>query len=252
MKMKKSFLATLALATSLLPAQSNYAGIPVIDGTNLVQTIITATESVSQTLKQIEEYGTQLLQYENQLLHTLSPQVYIWDQAKTTIDDILKVTDTLSFYQNQVGSIGAYLGKFKDVEYYRSSPCFSSAGCSKAEWALLDENRRLASESQKRANDALFKGIERQQINLKNDAERLLQLQAAAKDSRGQLEAIGYANQLASNQSAQLMQIRSVLIAQQNATASEMQAETDKEAQQEAASKQVRTGEFVPSPTVNW
>ena len=53
------------------------AGIPVIDASNLSQTVMTAIESVAQTLKQIEQYQTQLQQFENQLQNTVAPAAYI-------------------------------------------------------------------------------------------------------------------------------------------------------------------------------
>ena len=53
--------------------------------------------------------------------------------------------------------------------------------------------------------------------------------------STGQMQAIGYANQLAANQANQLLQIRGLLIAQQNAATARMQAQADLEAQQQAA-----------------
>lgn len=49
------------------------AGIPVVDGTNLTQNIMSAIEAVAQTAKQIQEYQTQLQQYENQLQNTMAP-----------------------------------------------------------------------------------------------------------------------------------------------------------------------------------
>jgi P-type conjugative transfer protein TrbJ len=49
------------------------------------------------------------------------------------------------------------------------------------------------------------------------------------------MQAIGFANQLASQQANQLLQIRGLLIAQQNAVTARMQAEADLEAQQQAA-----------------
>jgi P-type conjugative transfer protein TrbJ len=121
------------------------------------------------------------------------------------------------------------------VAYYRNSPCFSSAGCSDAERTAMEKNRVLASESQKKANDALFKGLDKQQDALKDDARTLERLQSAAQGANGQVEAIGYANQLASQQASQLLQIRGLLIAQQNAVTTRMQAEADREAQQQAA-----------------
>lgn len=229
--------ASLFLASNIFsPAQ---AGIPVIDSTNLSQNTMSAIESVAQTLKQIEEYQTQLQQYENQLQNTVAPAAYIWDQAQSTINDLAQATNTLAYYQNQLGSLDAYLGKFQDVAYYRGSPCFSDTGCSDAEWAAMEENRQLASESQKRANDAVFRGIDQQQDNLETDASQLMRLQSAAQDADGQLAAIGYANQLASNQANQLLQIRGLLIAQQNAVTTRMQAEADREAQYQVSREQL-------------
>lgn len=240
----------VALAASILitPVQPVQAGIPVIDGTNLSQNIMSAMEAVAQTLKQIQEYQTQLQQYENQLQNTMAPAAHIWDQAQRTINDLNQATNTLAYYQNQLGSLDAYLGKFQDVAYYRGSPCFSATGCSDAERAAMEENRRLASESQKRANDALFKGLEQQQDNLEADARQLTRLQSAAQGADGQLAAIGYANQLASNQANQLLQIRSLLIAQQNAEATRLASELDDSARGEAREKQLRTWEYQPSP----
>ena len=230
--------------TASMPAQ---AGIPVVDGTNLQQNVMTAMESVSQTLKQIEQYQTQLQQYENQLQNTMAPAAYIWDRAQSTINDLIQATNTLQHYQNQLGSLDAYLGKFQDVAYYRSSPCFNGGGCTDAERAAMDENRRLASESQKAANDALFRGLDQQQDNLASDARRLERLQSAAQGADGQLAAIGYANQLASNQANQLLQIRSLLIAQQNAEAARLAAELDANARGEARKRQMRTWNYQPS-----
>jgi len=232
-----------------------YAGIPVIDGANLSQTVLSAIENVAQTAKQIEQYRTQLQQYENMLQNTAAPASQIWDQAQSTISNLRASIDTLNYYKNQLGSIDAYIGKFQDVSYYRNSPCFTSAGCSPTERAAMEQNRLLASESQKKANDALFKGLDKQQTNLQNDAAQLQRLQSAAQGATGQVQAIGYANQLASQQANQLLQIRGLLIAQQNAIGTKMQADADLEAKQQAAraaSTEQRGPSTLPSAPKRW
>ncbi len=234
-KTKIAATAAVILALTGGATMPAYAGIPVIDGGNLTQNIMTAIESVAQTLKQIEQYRTQLQQYENMLQNTAAPAAYIWDQAQSTINGLMNATNTLNYYKQQLGSIDGYLDKFQDVNYYKSSPCFSAAGCSAAEWNAMRQIQQLASESQKKANDALFRGLEKQQDNLQNDASTLQRLQSAAQGATGQMQAIGYANQLASQQANQLLQIRGLLIAQQNAVATKMQADTDREARQAAA-----------------
>ncbi len=59
------------------------------------------------------------------------------------------------------------------------------------------------------------------------------------------MEAIQAANQLASAQTNQLLQIRSLLVAQQNAAATLAQAQADKEAQQAVSSEQLRNGDNI-------
>lgn len=255
--MKPTFLAAkaalvLGLTIAGFSTPAHAGGIPVIDAGNLQQNVMTAMESVAQTLKQIEQYKTQLQQYENMLQNTAAPEAYIWDQAQITINGLMNAINTLDYYKNQLGSLDSYLGKFHDMNYYTSSPCFSNAGCSAAEWAAMKEVQQLGSESRKKANDALFRGLEKQQTNLQSDAATLQRLQSAAQGATGQMQAISYANQLASQQANQLLQIRGLLIAQQNAVATKMQAEADKEAQQAAASSQLRIGTYRASPARGW
>ena len=229
-----------------------YAGIPVIDGANLGQNIMNVIESVAHTAKQIQQYQTQLQQYENMLKNTTQPSMQIWDAATTTMNQLRGSIDTLNYYKTSLGSIDAYLGKFKDTAGYRANPCFSPTGCTPAEWSALKDQERIGSESQKKATDALFKGLEKQQDAMEIDATQLQRLQSAANGAQGQMEAIGYANQLASHQSNQLLQIRGLLIAQQNAVATRNQALADREAKEAAASDQIRTGTFHPSTGRTW
>lgn len=247
-------VAAIVLASSLpaLVTPVHAYGLPVIDASNLSQNIVTAIENVAHTMKQIQQYQTQLQQYENMLQNTTSPSQQIWDSASLTMNQLRSSIDTLNGYKTSLGSIDAYLGKFKDLSDYRNSPCFSYNGCTQAQWAAMTDSERLGSESQKKANDALFKGLDRQLEGLQTDAAQLQRLQAAATGATGQLEAIGYASQLASHQSNQLLQIRGLLIAQQNAIVTRNQALADREAKEAAASIQLRAGSFHQSPLVYW
>lgn len=240
----------LLMAVSSIPGVITpaYAGVPVIDGANLGQNIVHAIESVAHTAKQIQQYQTQLQQYENMLKNTLQPSQQIWDQAQFTMNQLRNSIDTLSHYKQSLGSIDAYLGKFKDTAGYRANPCFSVAGCTPAQWAEMKAQERLGSEAQKRSTDAIFRGIEKQQDAMEDDASQLQRLQQAARGAQGQVEAIGYANQLASNQANQLLQIRALLIAQQNAVATRDQVLADREAKQAASREAIRRGTFTPTP----
>lgn len=227
--------SSLAFAVGVgwvVPASAQWA---VIDAANVAQTTITARESISQTLKQIQQYQTQLQQYENMLRNTAAPVTNTWDQAQVTMSQLRASIDTLRYYKSTLGSVDTYLGKFKDVNTYQASRCFSYNGCSQAEWEAMQASQRLGSEAQKKANDALFRGLDRQQDAMVADARQLERLQASAQGAQGQVQAIGYANQLASHQANQLLQIRALLIAQQNAIATRDQVLADREAKQLAA-----------------
>ncbi|MES9841947.1 MAG: P-type conjugative transfer protein TrbJ [Candidatus Thiodiazotropha endolucinida] len=244
----KSKLFGIVTAVMVSLTGNTNAGIPVMDGVNLTQNIVAAIENASQTIKQIQEYQTQLQQYQNMLQNTIAPAMNIWDDATTTMNNLRTSIDTLNYYKTQLGSLDNYLQKFGDLDYYENSPCFDgSGGCTAAELAMLEESRSLGYESQQRANRALFEGLDQQQDAIVSDAMQLERLQSAATSASGQLEAIGYANQLASQQANQLLQIRGLLIAQQNAVTTRMQAQMDEEARQQAASKRFRKNGFVKS-----
>lgn len=254
-RLSSSFILATTLVTSTFAPVSVNAqmmGIPVFDGATWSQSVLNAIESVNQTLKQIEQYRTQLMQYENMIQNTIAPAAYIWDQAQRTIGLVMDEVNTITYYKNKLGDFDTYLSKFQNVNYYRSSPCFTPAGCSEVEWKAVNDVRALASESVKHATDALFKSVDVQQDFIKSDAQKVTQLQAAAQTAGGQMQALGYANQLAANQSHQLLQIRGLLVAQQNSAATIAQAEMNESAQQEAAARQLREGTFQPSPVRSW
>ena len=236
----------LAWSTLSGYATTAAAGIPTVDVGVLLQTATSAGENVAQTLKQIEQYKTQLLQYQNMMQNSTQPTSQIWDASMITMNKLRTSIDTLSYYKNSLGSIDAYLGKFKDTDAYRASPCYSANGWTAAQWNALKDGENLGSASQKRANDALFRGLDQQQSAMVADAEQLQRLQMSAQGAAGQMQALGYANQLASQQSNQLLQIRGLLMAQQNMLATRNQSLSDNEARQKAASDRFYA---VPAPS---
>ena len=212
----RAAVALLISAWVLAPSPT-WAGMPVIDAANLRQNLMTAFQSVEQTLKQIQQYQTQLEQYENMLRNTVAPAAYVWDKANSIVTRVTEVNDTLNYYKRRAGSIDAYLSKFQNVNYYRASPCFKRDGCTAADERTMKEAQTLGSEAIKRSNDAVFRGLDQQQRQLQTDADQLVLLQSRAQGAEGQMAAIQYGNQLASNQANQLLQIRAMLIAQQQA-----------------------------------
>lgn len=249
---KSALLILLGVLVIQTSNQIVRAGVPVIDVAGLVQKTIIAIEEITQTLQQVEEYRVQLTQYENQLRNTMNPDTWIWDEAQSTINELRNAVDTIRGYKNTFGSLDSYLGKFKDLNYYKTNPCFTGQGCSDIQRTQLLQTRSLGSESMKKANDALFKGLDLQQEALQFDARQLERLQGAAQTADGQVQAIQYANQLAGNQANQLLQIRSLLLTQQNASTSMLQAEVDRTAQESASNQKLRKSFYSPSPIREW
>lgn len=250
--MKRRFLAGLFL---LLPNQSSAVfgiGDVVFDPSVFGESVMTATESVNQTLKQVEQYSLQLQQYENQIKNTLAPAAYVWDQANATIGKVMGMVDTLNYYKTQAGDLDGYLSKFQNAGYYRSSPCYSVKGCQAADQKAMGNNQVLGSDAQKKANDAVLRTVDQQQVQLAEDAAQLSRLQSSAQGAQGQMEALGYANQLASSEINQLMQIRGILLAQQAAAATRAEVVVDKEAQEQAAAGLFRSGAYTKSSGRNW
>ena len=84
-----------------------YAGIVVLNSTNLTQTTVNAIQRVPLVQKQIEQYRTQLQQYESMLQNTVAPAAYIWDQAQTTINGLMQSIGTLNNLTNRpVADVG--------------------------------------------------------------------------------------------------------------------------------------------------
>ena len=208
-------------------------GIPTFDGANVVQTTITATESIKQSQQQLQQYQTQLQQLENQIQNTANPSSFQWDNANNTINKILGNMNTLNTYENQAGGINSYLNQFSDAGHYQES-CIKT-GCTSSQLQQINANELTASHAQKLSNDDMFRNIMAQQQQLRTDAAHLTTLQRNAQDSKGQMQAIQAANQLASNQALQLMQIRSLMMSQQTAEVARAQSVADKEAKQKAA-----------------
>lgn len=230
--MKKIFIP---LACGILAAKV-FAGIPVIDGTNVSQTTISALQNVAAVLKQVQQYSMQLQQYEDQLKNSLAPAAYIWDQAQDTMSKLQDAQSELERYKNSLGSIDQFVNTYLSSSSYNSS-CLAKGVCSAAELAKISENATVQNDIEKNANDAAFKSLSAQQSSLNADASKLDRIQRSAQSAQGRMEALGAANQLAAAQANQLMKIRQMLISQYNAITAKMASDQAEEAQSKAIVK---------------
>lgn len=230
-------------------------GIPVVDIPGWIQRVQTIAQQATQIQNQINQYKMQALHYKdiitNAQTNIQSLKNFQWDNANMVISNILEATNTLDYYKQETGSLNNYLDRFQSSEFYRKGKCFTG-GCSKEELQKISQNQVQASVSEKRANDAMLKGIDKQQQTMKDDAVNLASLQKKAQDAEGQKQALQAAAQLASNQSHQLLQIRGLLLAQQNSQATRYAAQSNKEAIVDAGDDRFRQGSYTKSVHMKW
>ncbi len=244
---------------ALCMAVQAHAQMAVFDASNFSRNVITAKYNVLMTLKQIQQYCLQLQQYEQQIQqstnmvkNTVAPIAYVWDQALVTMNDVLNTIDVVDRYKQQAGGLQAYLNQYEDVNYYRGSPCFGPNGCTPQQLAALQNAATVGSQSQKQANDALVQEIAKQQVQMRQDATNLVRLQSQAQSAGGRMQALQAANQLASNEAAQLLQIRTLLVAQENVAAAKQLTDSDRQAQSVAADQQSTSNYPDPTDEKGW
>jgi P-type conjugative transfer protein TrbJ len=235
--MRKIVLTTVALVlVAALPATSPGTGIPVIDWSNLTQNVVTALHQVSAYAQQVQQYQLQLQQYANQVKNTVAPVAQVWQTAQGTMNSVL---GTVSMFQNG-SQLQNYLHQYQDVNYWLStspsSYTYQTAG----------------SVAQKQANDAMVKGIVQQEAQIRTDAANLERLQSQAGSADGQMKALAAANQLAALEQEQLLQIRQLLLQEQQALAARNATLANDEAMLEAATKQFYNGPIITINHTGW
>jgi type IV secretion system protein TrbJ len=230
--MKKRILTGVALVLMTALPLTSPGGIPVIDYSNLLQNTTTALKQVAAYAQQVQQYQLQLQQYANQVKNTVAPVAQVWQAAQGTMNSVM---GTVGIFQNG-SALQSYLNQFQNVNYWLSAPpanyTYQTAG----------------SIAQKQANDAMIRGIVQQQAQIRADAATLEQLQSQASTADGQMKALMAANQLAALQQEQLLQIRELLLQEQQVLAARSQTLANDEAMREAA-----TDKFfnVPLITIN-
>jgi P-type conjugative transfer protein TrbJ len=231
--MHKIVLTWVALALVAALPLTSPGGIPVIDYSNLVQNTTTALKQVAAYAQQVQQYQLQLQQYANQVRNTVAPVAQVWQAAQSTMNGVM---GTVNMFQGGQSQLQGYLNQFQNVNYWLSaspnSYTYQTAG----------------SIAQKQANDAMVKGIVAQQGQIRADAATLERLQSQASTADGQMKALYAANQLAALQQEQLLQIRALLVQEQQALAARGQTLANDEAMREAATKKFFD---VPLITVN-
>ena len=227
--------AAVVLVAALPPSGSGY---PLMhDPLNMIQNTVTALHQVSAYAQQVQQYQLQMQQYLNQVKNTVAPVAQVWQAAQGTMNSVL---GTVNMFQGGQSQLQGYLNQFQNVNYWLSAPpgnyTYQTAG----------------SVAQKQANDALVKGIVAQQAQIQKDAATLQQLQNQASTADGQMKALMAANQVAALQQEQLLQIRALLVQEQQALAARNATLANDEAMREAATEKFFNVPLITLPHTGW
>lgn len=247
----KILLAVALATTAAPPASAQFGGI-VYDPTNFAKNAQTALTQVKSLAQQIQQYQLQIQQYQNMVKNTVAPAAYIWDQAQRSITGLRTSVDQLEALKTQSGGLNNLLNQFQNTSYYRSSPCFTASGCTPAQRLALQSQIDAKRATAMASNESVLRGIDAQQAKLSADAAQLESIQSGAQGAQGQMEALGFANQLASSSANQLVQIRGLLLAQSAAATAQAQALADHDAMVAAATEQARKTSYTPSAAGNY
>lgn len=242
-------LRAVALATLLASSSVSYtpparAQFLVIDIIAELNTYLTYFQTLTAYIEQINEWR------EN--VEALAD--YVTSPFEETITGLLDVVDLVDSHMGEYGGIETYLALFQDTPFYRATECFTNTvRCTPGRIAELMRTEEIGIQGIKRSNDRLFRGISQQQRNLRQDAARLRDMQARVNGTMGRNAQIQAATQLASEQANQLLQIRTLLVAQQQAQATEAQIRQNREAKNQALKEVLKGGEYVdPGHVMGW
>jgi type IV secretion system protein TrbJ len=189
--------APLAFGTMIVYDPANHAtGIG-----QLTQQVTSATQNVASVLKQVDQYALQMQQYQRQLMQYVQqmkdaalPVSQIWGQVQQTMGDMMRLVN-----QAQGSQMLAYLQQYKDLNGWLQSNGYYNPNTIQQGYALM-----------KSTNDTALQMAQAQREALLNDAQRFQGLQQAASSADGADKLLGYANQIAAEQTQQLMQMRAL------------------------------------------
>jgi P-type conjugative transfer protein TrbJ len=217
--------APLAFGTMIVYDPANHT-----TGTlQLTQQITSATQNVASVLKQVDQYALQMQQYRNQLMQYAQqmkdaalPVSQIWNQAQKTMGDMMNLVN-----QSQGAQMLAYIQQYKDLNGWLSSNGYYNPNALQQGYAF-----------QKSTNDTALQMAQAQRAALLNDVQRFQGLQSAAGSADGADKLMSYANQIAAEQTQQLMQLRALCNQMLEENAARDAALANRQALMDAATQQ--------------
>lgn len=204
-------LSTSATVTATPPAQAQFFGGIVYDPSNHAQNILTAVRSLQQVNQQIQQLAHEIEMLENMAKNLETLPDSIADDLRSrllTVDALIAVAEGVAY---DVASIEAQYDVLYRETYGASPP---------AAPVIVAEAR----EAWKQSREGYKHSLEVQARVVKNIRDEIDELHGLVGDSQsaaGNLEVLQAGNQIAALSAEQMMQIQTLLAAQQRADALE-------------------------------
>jgi P-type conjugative transfer protein TrbJ len=244
--MQRSKLIGAALALALLApgmAHAQFGGI-VTDIVAEAQTTETAIQTTASVAKQIQQYETQVQQYQNMLQNTAAPLTNLYRQTTSDISGVQGALDGVTRLVPVGQSLTQYLSQFSSGGGVTSSTdfCATAGLCTPQQFAAAQAAQGAAAQAR---DAALVAGGQTQLASLQSQATDLQNIGQAAQGATGQVQALGYGNQIAAVGAGANLQVASIL------TQRMQQEAADRLAAQQAAAQRAAGDTAATTATVD-
>lgn len=196
--MKRSQLIGSALALAMLAPSMAHAqfGLTVVtDITTEAQTTETAIQSAVAVAKQVQQYELQVQQYQNMLANTAAPLTNLYRQTTTDISGAQSALDGVTRLMPAGQSVTQYLSRFTSGGVSSSTDfCATQGLCTPQQFAAAQAAQGAAAQAR---DAALVSGAETELASIQSQATDLQNVGQAAQGVTGQMQALGYSNQIA-------------------------------------------------------
>jgi len=245
--MRSSLLIGATLALILLApglAHAQFGLTVVTDITTEAQTTETAIQSTVAVAKQVQQYELQVQQYENMVANTVAPVTNLYRQTTSDINGAQSALDGVTRLVPAGQSVTQYLSRFTSGGGVTSSTdfCATAGLCTPQQFAAAQAAQGAAAQAR---DAALVAGAQTQLASLKSQATDLQSIGQAAQGATGQMQALGYGNQIAAVGASANLQVASLL------TQRAQQEAADRLAAQQAAAERAAASSAATQAAVN-
>ena len=223
--MRRTYLIGAALALALMAPGMAQAQFTVTDIVADAQTTETAIQSAAAVAKQVQQYETQVQQYQLMLQNAAAPSTNIYRQSTADVSGAQTLLDGVRRLVPSGQSVSQYLSQFASGEVSSSTDfCRAQGLCNSSQFAGAQAR-----------DAALVSGAQTQLTALQSQASDLQSIGTASQGATGELQALGYGNQIGTVAAGANLQIASALTQQTQQQAADRLAAQQALAQSAAA-----------------